>query len=78
MYLLTNSRNGTGREGSWHLCEGGDMFLSDAVGSPGKAVIFNSNAFPVGDEHPLLPQHQMLCSLLAKMHVKYDEPATLK
>lgn len=31
-----------------------------------------------GIQHPLLPQHQMLLSLLAKMHVEYDEPATLR
>lgn len=30
-----------------------------------------------GIRHPLLPQHQTLLSLLAKTHVKYDEPATL-
>lgn len=54
------------------------MFLSDAVGSTGKSVIFKSNTFPARDGHPLLPQHQTLCSLLAKTHVKYDEPAMLK
>lgn len=33
---------------------------------------------PSGLRHPLLPQHQTLLSLLAKLHVKHDEPATLK
>lgn len=29
-------------------------------------------------QHPLLPRHQMLLPLLAKMHVKYYEPATVR
>lgn len=56
--------------------EGGDPFLSDAVGTTGKADIFTAAYCLSG--HPLLPQHQMLLSLQAKTRVKYDEPSTLK
>lgn len=57
--------------GSWHLFE--RQFPEWCCGQYRKSCHVTS-----GIQHPLLPQHQMLLSLLAKMHIKYDEPATLR
>lgn len=71
---------GTGREGkaagisvreetrSWAML----WAVQEKLSSPTAAHCLS------GIRHPLLPQHPTLLSLLAKMHVKHDEPATLK
>lgn len=71
---------GTGREGkaagisvreetrSWAML----WAVQEKLSSPTAAHCLS------GIRHPLLPQHPTLLSLLAKKHVKHDEPATLK
>lgn len=55
--------------------EGGDPFLSDAVGTTGKADILNSSILPIrtrtASTAPNAPFPPGNC-------VKYDEPSTLK